>query len=165
VGHELVHGFDDEGRQFDAKGNLRDWWTPADARRFAERARCVSDQYARYDIVPGVKVNSKLTLGEDLADVAGLLLAWDAWQEKTHGERPPPRDGLTPPQRFFVGYAQWACENAREEYLRASAITNPHSPGRWRVNGVVANVPAFREAFGCEVGTPMAPTANVCAVW
>ena len=165
VGHELVHGFDDEGRQFDAKGNLRDWWTPADARRFAERARCVSDQYARYDIVPGVKINSKLTLGEDLADVAGLLLAWDAWQERTRGERLDPRDGLTPPQRFFVGYAQWACENACEAYLRASAITNPHSPGRWRVNGVVRNVPAFREAFHCEVGSPMAPTSNVCAVW
>ena len=165
VGHELVHGFDDEGRQFDAKGNLRDWWTRADAKAFAARARCVADQYAGYEILPGLKINSALTLGEDLADVAGLLLAWDAWRERTRGERLAPRDGLTPEQRFFGGYAQWACESAREEHLRVSAITNPHSPGRWRVNGVVVNVPAFREAFSCAVGTPMAPRADTCAVW
>jgi endothelin-converting enzyme/putative endopeptidase len=165
VGHELVHGFDDEGRQFDAKGNLRDWWTPEDARRFGERARCVEEQYATYDVVPGVKINSKLTLGEDLADLAGVLLAWDAWREKTAGARLEPRDGLTPEQRFFVGYAQWICDDEREESLRVNAVTNPHSPGPWRVNGVVPNVPAFRDAFACKVGQPMAPRAEACAVW
>jgi endothelin-converting enzyme/putative endopeptidase len=165
VGHELVHGFDDEGRQFDARGRLRDWWTADDARAFAARAACVADQYAAYDVVPGVKIDSRLTLGEDLADLAGVLLAWDAWREKTRGQQLAPRDGLEPAQRFFVGFAQWACMDEREASKRLNAVTNPHSPGEWRVNGVLVNVPAFREAFSCAVGQPMAPRAEVCAVW
>jgi putative endopeptidase len=165
VGHELVHGFDDEGRKFDAKGNLRDWWTPADAKRFDEQARCVSEQYARYPIVDDLRIPSDLTLGEDLADLAGLLVAWDAWRDATRGQELAPRDGLTPEQRFFVGFAQWACENATDESKRIAAVTSPHSPSEWRVNGVVVNVPAFREAFRCKVGQPMAPRAEVCRVW
>lgn len=165
VGHELIHGFDDEGRHFDAKGNLRDWWTKEDAARFEERARCVSDQYAQYTIVDDVKINSKLTLGEDLADLAGLLLAWDAWKLATHGKKLEPRDGLTPEQRFFAGYAQWACGEVRPEALRVRAATDPHSPHWIRVNGLMVNVPEFREAFSCKVGQPMAPRADVCRIW
>jgi putative endopeptidase len=164
VGHELVHGFDDEGRRFDARGNLRDWWTEADAREFEKRARCVADQYARYPVVDGVTINSRLTLGEDLADLAGLLLAWRAWKAATAGEALEARDGLTPEQRFFVGNAQWACANERPEALRLRALTDPHSPPRWRVNGVVANVPEFARAFACRAGQPMV-REKVCAVW
>jgi putative endopeptidase len=165
VGHELVHGFDDEGRNFDAKGNLRDWWTKEDAAAFEERARCVSDQYAQYTIVDEIKINSKLTLGEDIADLAGVLAAWDAWRLATAGQKLEARDGLTPEQRFFVGYAQWACGAVRPEALRVRASTDPHSPYWARVNGVMVNVPAFREAFGCKVGQPMAPRAEVCRIW
>jgi putative endopeptidase len=165
VGHELIHGFDDEGRNFDEKGNLRDWWTKEDAAAFQERARCVSDQYAQYTIVDEIKLNSKLTLGEDIADLAGILAAWDAWKLATAGQRLEARDGLTPEQRFFVGYAQWACGEVRPEALRVRAATDPHSPYWARVNGVVINVPEFRQAFSCKVGQPMAPRAEVCRIW
>jgi predicted metalloendopeptidase len=165
VGHELVHGFDDEGRNFDAKGNLRDWWTKEDAAAFQERARCVSDQYAQYTVVDEIKINSKLTLGEDIADLAGALAAWDAWKLATVGKTPEARDGLSPEQRFFVGYAQWACGEVRSEALRVRAATDPHSPYWARVNGVFVNVLEFREAFACKVGHPMAPRAEVCRIW
>lgn len=165
VGHELVHGFDDEGRRFDARGNLRDWWAKEDAAAFEARARCVSDQYARYTVVDDVRINSRLTLGEDIADLGGVLLAWDAWRLATAGTRLEPRDGLTPEQRFLVGFAQWVCGDVRPEALRVRALTDPHSPYRWRVNGVVVNVPEFREAFSCRVGQPMAPRAEVCRIW
>jgi putative endopeptidase len=164
IGHELTHGFDDEGRQFDAWGNLRDWWTPADARAFEERASCVVAQYGEYPVVGDVKVNSRLTIGEDVADLGGTILAYLAWKEATRGERLEAKDGLTPEQRFFVGYAQWACEDEREESKRVRAVTNPHSPGVWRVNGVVANLPEFREAFQCKAGQPMAREVP-CRVW
>jgi endothelin-converting enzyme/putative endopeptidase len=164
VGHELIHGFDDEGRQFDAKGNLRDWWTEADAKEFEKRAACVADQYARYTVVDDVKINSKLTLGEDIADLAGILLAWDAWKLATAGQKLEPRDGLTPEQRFFVGNAQWACANERPEDMRLRAATDPHSPPAWRVNGLVPNVPAFAKAFACKAGQPMVKE-NVCRIW
>ncbi len=164
IGHELTHGFDDEGRQFDADGNLKDWWTPADAKAFDERVQCVRDQYGQYTIVDDVKINSRLTSGEDVADIGGTLLAYLAWKEATAGEQLLPRDGFTPEQRFFIGFAQWACENQRPENLRANAITNPHSPGRYRINGVVANLPQFRAAFGCREGQPMV-RSQVCKVW
>ncbi|MGA8890795.1 MAG: M13 family metallopeptidase [Anaeromyxobacteraceae bacterium] len=166
VGHELIHGFDDEGRQFDAKGNLRDWWTEADAREFEKRAQCIVDQYAKYTVVDDVKVNSKLTLGEDIADLAGILLAWDAWKLATAGQKLEQRDGLTPAQRFFVGNAQWACANIRPEDARVRAVTDPHSPPEWRVNGLMPNVPEFAEAFSCKPGQPMVkPKADVCRIW
>jgi putative endopeptidase len=164
VGHELIHGFDDEGRQFDAKGNLRDWWTEADGKEFEKRAACVADQYAQYTVVDDVKINSKLTLGEDLADLAGILLAWDAWKLATAGQKLEPVDGLTPEQRFFVGNAQWVCANERPEDMRARAMTDPHSPPAWRVNGLVPNVPEFSKAFSCKAGQPMV-RANVCRIW
>ena len=164
IGHELTHGFDDEGRQFDADGNLKDWWTPADAEAFVKRAECVVEQYAQYPIVDDQKINSRLTLGEDVADLGGTILAWEAWKLAIAGQQLEPRDGLTPEQRFFVGYAQWACENQRPEQLRVSAATNPHSPGVWRINGSVANMPEFARAFQCKAGQPMVRD-NVCRIW
>lgn len=164
IGHELTHGFDDEGRQFDAHGNLADWWTPEDARRFGERAQCIVDQYAQYTVVDDIKINSQLTQGEDIADLGGLMLALVAWKAQTAGQAPENRDGLTPEQRFFIGYAQWACENNRPENLRVDAITNPHSPGKYRVNGLMVNMPEFKAAFMCKAGQPMV-SDNPCRVW
>jgi endothelin-converting enzyme/putative endopeptidase len=164
IGHELTHAFDDEGRQFDSKGNLRDWWTSADAKGFEDRINCIRDQYAEYVIVDDVHINSKLTSGEDVADLGGTLLAYIAWKKQTEGQKLPSVDGFTPDQRFFVGMAQWACENQRPENLRVSAVTNPHSPGFARINGVVSNMSEFQHAFSCKAGQPMvhAPT---CKVW
>jgi endothelin-converting enzyme/putative endopeptidase len=164
IGHELTHGFDDEGRNFDAKGNLRDWWTKEDAQAFQERAQCIVDQYAQYVIVDDIRINSKLTLGEDIADLGGLVLAYAAWKVQTEGQALADRDGLTPEQRFFVGYAQWACENDRPENQRVQALTNPHSPGKYRVNGLVVNMPEFARAFACKPGQPMVGK-KVCRVW
>jgi endothelin-converting enzyme/putative endopeptidase len=164
IGHELTHGFDDEGRQFDAKGNLKDWWTKQDAKEFEARAQCIVDQYARYTVVDEIKINSKLTEGEDIADLGGLILAWMAWQAETAAAIPPSRDGLSPEQRFFVGYAQWACENDRPENLRANALTDPHSPGKYRVNGLMVNMPEFQKSFSCKAGQPMVGE-NRCRVW
>ena len=164
IGHELTHGFDDEGRQFDADGNLKDWWTKQDAKKFEERVQCVRDQYAQYTVVDDIKINSKLTSGEDVADLGGTLLAYLAWRKETESERLRPVDGFTPDQRFFIGFAQWACENDRPENLRVSAITNPHSPGRYRINGIVSNLPEFRTAFSCKTGQPMVQ-AKMCKVW
>lgn len=166
IGHELTHGFDDEGRQFDARGNLRDWWSKRDAKEFERRAQCVADQYAQYVIVDELKINSKLTLGEDLADLGGTILAYEAWRAATANQRLATVDGLTPDQRFFVGFAQWACENSTDQSLRVGAITNPHSPGKYRINGVVVNMPEFAQAFGCKSGQPMVKKPEeVCHVW
>src|SRR5579884_464288 len=164
IGHELTHGFDDEGRQFDAHGNLKDWWTKDDAEQFTKRAQCVVDQYAQYTIVDDIKINSKLTEGEDVADLGGTILAWVAWKEATKGQQLRDAQGFTPDQRFFIGFAQWACENQRPENLRVSAITNPHSPGQYRINGVVINMPEFQQAFSCKAGAPMT-RENRCRVW
>ena len=164
IGHELTHAFDDEGRQFDAKGNLRDWWTPADAKGFEDRINCVRDQYAGYTIVDDIHINSRLTSGEDVADLGGTLLAYIAWQKQTANEKLATVDGFTPDQRFFVGMAQWACENDRPQNLRVSALTNAHSPGFARINGVVSNMPEFQKAFSCKVGQPMVHTPT-CRVW
>ena len=164
IGHELTHAFDDEGRQFDAKGNLRDWWTPEDAKGFEDRINCVRDQYAGYVIVDDEHITSKLTSGEDVADIGGTLLAYIAWKKQTEGLTLAPADGFTPDQRFFVGMAQWACENQRSENLRVSAVTNPHSPGFARIDGVVSNMPEFAKAFGCKAGQPMVH-APMCRVW
>ena len=166
IGHELTHGFDDEGRQFDAKGNLKEWWTEKDAREFTDRAQCIVDQYAQYTIVDDIKINSKLTLGEDIADLGGLVLGWMAWQAQIAetNAKPVSREGFSPEQRFFIGNAQWACENNRPEDLRDRALTNPHSPGKYRVNGLVINMPEFQKAFACKAGQPMV-RENRCKVW
>jgi endothelin-converting enzyme/putative endopeptidase len=164
VGHELTHGFDDEGRQFDAHGNLKDWWTDSDAKAFENRVSCVRDQYAQYTIIDDIKINSKLTLGEDVADLGGTLLAYLAWKHETAGQDLKPLEDLSPDQRFFVGMAQWACGETRPESKRMHAITDPHSPDEFRINGVVSDLPEFGKAFGCKVGQPMM-RANACRVW
>ena len=164
IGHELTHGFDDEGRQFDADGNLRDWWTKDDAAEFARRASCVSDQYSSYVVVDDLHINGKLTLGEDVADLGGTALAYRAWKKAMAGQKLEPRDSLSPEQRFFVGMAQWACGSTRPEEERLRAVTNPHSPLRYRINGVVANLPEFKSAFSCKAGQPMVREPP-CRVW
>jgi len=164
IGHELTHGFDDEGRQFDAEGNLKDWWSKDDAKNFEERIQCVRDQFAQYLIVDDIKINSKLTSGEDVADLGGTLLAYIAWKKDVGDRQLKAQDGFTPDQRFFIGFAQWACENQRPENLRVSAVTNPHSPGKYRINGIVANLPEFGRAFSCKAGAPMA-REKPCKVW
>ena len=166
IGHELTHGFDDEGRKFDAKGNLKEWWTEKDNKEFNDRAQCIVDQYAQYTIVDDIKINSKLTLGEDIADLGGLILGWMAWQMQIAQSpvKPVAREGFTPEQRFFIGYAQWACENNRPEDLRDRALTAVHSPGKYRVNGLVINMPEFEKAFSCKAGQPMV-RENRCKIW
>lgn len=164
IGHELTHGFDDEGRQFDAKGNLRDWWTKKDAEQFQQRADCVSDEYSQFTVIDDIKINGKLTNGEDIADLGGTLLAYVAWKAATRGKTLQPIDGFTPDQRFFIGMAQWACGSERPESKRMDAITNPHSPDEYRINGVVSNMPEFRTAFSCQLGQPMVREKS-CKVW
>jgi len=164
IGHELTHGFDDEGRQFDAHGNLRDWWTAEDAKKFQERADCISTQYSGYTIIDDIKINGKLTLGEDVADLGGLLLAYMAWKEDTKGQKLDPIDGLTPDQRFFVGYGQSWCGETRDETKRLRATVDPHSPEKYRTNGVVSNMPQFQQAFHCKFGSPMVNKIQ-CRVW
>ncbi|HEY6248381.1 MAG TPA: M13 family metallopeptidase [Candidatus Angelobacter sp.] len=166
IGHELTHGFDDQGSKFDAHGNLREWWTKVDRQKFEDRTRCVADQYAQYVVVDDIHINSKLTLGEDVADLGGEILAYIAWKEATKSKNLQPVDGLTPEQRFFIGFAQWACENERPEDMRLRAATDPHSPARYRINGVVVNMPDFARAFSCKAGQPMVKTGeDVCKVW
>ena len=164
IGHELTHGFDDEGRQFDAQGNLRDWWTPEDAKAFEQRASCISDQYSQYVAVDDIKINGKLTLGEDVADLGGLILAHMAWQDDTKGEKLEPIEGFTPEQRFFIAYGQSWCGSRRDEIKRMLAAIDPHSPDKYRTNGVVSNMPEFQQAFHCKAGSPMV-RENRCRVW
>jgi putative endopeptidase len=166
IGHELTHAFDDEGRQFDGDGNLRDWWTKKDAESFEKRAQCIRDQYSKYTIVDDIKINGALTSGEDIADLGGELIAWMAWQEQTRAMRLAERDGLTPSQRFFVGFAQWACTNDRPENMRVNAIVDPHSPPPVRINGVVVNMPQFAAAFSCKASAKLVKKPeDLCKVW
>ncbi len=166
IGHELTHGFDDEGSQYDAHGNLKDWWTKEDRAKFDERTKCVDDQYSSYVAVDDVHVNGKLTLGENVADIGGEILAYMAWKDKTKDMKLQPIDGLAPEQRFFIGFAQWDCGSDRPEDLRMRAMTDPHSPSQYRINGVVVDMPEFGQAFGCKSGQPMVPPADkVCRVW
>jgi endothelin-converting enzyme/putative endopeptidase len=164
MGHELTHAFDDEGSQFDALGNLRNWWTEADHKEFERRAQCVVDQYSAYTIIDDIKIDGKLTNGEDLADLGGTLLAYLAWKEDTKSQNLQPLDGLTPEQRFFVAYGQGWCTNERDENKRLRATVDPHSPEKYRTNGVVSNMPEFRAAFHCKPGQPMVRD-NACRVW
>jgi putative endopeptidase len=166
IGHELTHGFDDEGSQFDAKGNLKNWWTKADREKFDARTKCVADQYSGYVAVDEVHVNGDLTLGENVADLGGEILAYVAWKDTTKDVDLQPIDGLTPEQRFFIGFAQWDCSNERPEDLRVRAMTDEHSPAQYRINGVVVNMPEFSEAFSCRADEPMVkPADKVCKVW
>jgi len=166
IGHELTHGFDDEGSQFDAQGNLKNWWTKEDREKFDARTKCVSDQYSQYVVVDDVHINGQLTMGEDVADLGGEILAYIAWKDATKDKNLQPVDGLTPEQRFFIGFAQWDCANERPEDLRVRAQTDPHSPAKYRINGVLVNMPEFAKAFSCKAGQPMVkPADKVCRVW
>jgi len=164
IGHELTHGFDDEGRQFDAQGNLRDWWTAEDGKQFDQRASCIADQYSQYVAVDDIKVNGELTMGENVADLGGLMLAYMAWKNETRGQKLEPIDGFTPEQRFFIGYGQAWCSNTRDQTKRMWATIDPHSPDKYRANGVVANTPEFQQAFHCKAGSPMVRQKR-CRVW
>jgi len=167
VGHELTHGFDDEGRQFGANGNLSDWWTPEDAKKFEEKADCEVKEYGSFVAVDDVKVNGKLTLGENTADNGGLRLAYIAFladAKRKSIDLTAKQDGYTPLQQFFLGHGQTWCGSTRPEQLRLQVQTDPHSPRQFRVNGVVQNITEFGQAFGCKTGQPMMP-ANACRVW
>jgi putative endopeptidase len=167
VGHELTHGFDDEGRQFDATGNLKDWWTKDDELKFIDRADCMVKQYDAIESVPGVHLNGKLTLGENLADLGGLWLAWIAWQDKAqaaHLDMAAKTDGYTPEQRFWIAYAQQWCTQTRPERFRAAALTDPHAPDEHRTNAILRDLPEFAKGFSCKAPQKMV-SANPCRVW
>jgi putative endopeptidase len=164
IGHELTHGFDDQGRKFDGQGNLRDWWTASDGKAYDERASCVADQYSGYIVDGDTHVNGRLTLGENTADNGGLRLALMAYLAGPGAKHQGKVDGFTPEQRVFLGWAQVWCENARPEAERLKAATNPHSSNRYRVNGPLSNMPEFQKAFSCKANAPMVRT-NSCRVW
>jgi putative endopeptidase len=169
VGHELTHGFDDEGRQFDANGNLRDWWQKKDEEAFKKLAECVEEEYSSFQPLPGVHIRGKLTLGENTADNGGLRLAYMALMDslaKHSEEANKQKDGYSTPQRFFIGWGQIWCENERPESERLLIQTNPHSPGKYRVNGVVKNMETFTQAWGCKLDQSMfAAPGKSCRVW
>jgi predicted metalloendopeptidase len=167
IGHEMTHGFDDEGSQFDSDGNLREWWSKPTRARFTEATRCVIGQYAQYEAVPGVHLDGKLTAGENIADNGGVKLAYQAYQTWKAQQKPPPQrlvDGYTDDQLYFMAYAQSWCEKLTPEVLETRAHSNPHSPPMWRVDGVIVNQPGFGPAFKCAAGTPMNP-GKPCSVW
>jgi putative endopeptidase len=152
IGHEITHGFDDEGSQYDAKGNLKNWWTPADRRRFMAKAKRVEQQFNQYQVAGGLKVNGKLTLGENIADLGGLSIAYDAYQLQLKRTGRVDINGLTPEQRFFISFAVFECENVRPEHAKTKVLTDPHSPGIFRINGPVSNFLPFYEKYGLKKG-------------
>jgi endothelin-converting enzyme/putative endopeptidase len=164
VGHEMTHGFDDEGRQYDGKGNLVDWWTHDDVKRFNRRAQCVVDQYSSYVAVDKAHINGKLTLGENVADLGGVRLGYMALMKMLAGKKTEPVGGFTPAQRYFIAYAQSWCSATRPEQIQMQVATDPHSPPEFRVNGVVSDMPEFREAFACKPDAPMV-REKACRVW
>lgn len=168
IGHEMTHGFDDEGSQYDGKGNLRMWWTSADRKAFDQRTGCEVKEYSGFETAPGTHLNGKLTLGENTADNGGLRIAYQALMEtlKAEGQQAMDQkvDGYTPAQQFFISYGQIWCSKATDASMRVSAKVDPHSTGKWRVNGAVQNSDAFGKAFGCKQGQPMMPV-NACRVW
>ena len=168
IGHEITHGFDDQGRKFDAQGNLRDWWTAADAKAYDQRDECIADEYTQEIPEAGVKQNGHLTQGEDTADNGGLRLAFMALSNKLQasGQSLDGKDdsGWTPRQKFFLSYANEWCQQYRPELMRTVVLTNPHSIPKYRVNNVVANMPEFQQAFSCKAGMPMV-RAKQCRVW
>lgn len=167
IGHEMTHGFDDEGSQFDGDGNLRDWWSASTKENFAKATKCVVDQYAQYEAVPGVKLDGKLTAGENIADNGGVKLAFQAYQSWKAAQKVPPQakvEGFTDDQLYFLAYGQSWCEKLTPQSLETMAHSNPHSPPMWRINGVIVNQPGFATAFACKTGTPMNPGKS-CGVW
>jgi putative endopeptidase len=172
IGHEMTHGFDDQGAKYDLHGNVSNWFTAEDLTQFNERTKCVADEYSGFTVAPGQNLNGRLTLGENTADNGGIRIAFRALEEsiaKDPAAAEPgyvdgKRDGYTPEQRYFLGFAQVWCQNTREAEARVRAKTDPHSSGEWRVKGTVENFPEFGKAFGCKVGQPMTPV-KYCQVW
>ncbi|MGB8988923.1 MAG: M13 family metallopeptidase [Candidatus Sulfotelmatobacter sp.] len=168
IGHELTHGFDDQGRKFDPHGNLHDWWTEQDGKEFEQRVSCVANEYSNFVAVDDLKLNGRLTLGENTADNGGARIALMALEQMIaddkNGKEAQTIDGYTPEQRFFLGFGRVWCEKRRPEIARARVLTDPHSPGKYRVNGVVQNMPEFQKAWGCKAGQPMV-AENACHVW
>jgi putative endopeptidase len=163
MGHELTHGFDDAGSQFDGKGNLSNWWGDSVHKSFVEKTSCVEHEYGNFEALPGMKLNGKLTLGENLADQGGIKLSYTAWKTK-HPETPASTRGPNDEQKFFIAFAQSWCQKEQEQYSRMRIVTDPHSPSRYRVNGVVSQFEPFAQTFGCKAGSAMAPTDR-CSVW
>ena len=165
IGHEISHGFDDQGSKFDAQGNLKSWWTDVDRKKFEERATCVADQFSKYEVQPSLFINGRLTLGENIGDFAGLTISYTAFQKSMEGKaRPANIDGFTPEQRFFLGWAQvWAAKGTPEAD-RQQVLGDPHSLPRWRVNGPISNMPEFARAWGCKPGAKMI-RKKVCEIW
>ncbi len=164
IGHEISHGFDDQGRKFALDGNLREWWTPEDASEFEKRAQCFIDQYSSYTVAGGTHLNGKLTLGENIADAGGVRIAFMALMNSLEGKPREKVDGFTPEQRLFLGWAQGWCTNTTDDAARLRAETDPHAPGEFRVNGVFSNLTEFRNAFSCKAGQAMV-RENACRVW
>jgi len=168
IGHELTHGFDDQGRKFDPQGNLNDWWKPEDGEEFEKRADCIASEYGNFVAVDDLKLNGKLTLGENTADNGGARIAYMALQsllaQDKSGKADEKIDGYTAEQRFFLGFGRVWCQKRRPEYSRMLVSVDPHSPGKYRINGVVQNMPEFQKAFGCKAGQPMV-AENACRVW
>jgi putative endopeptidase len=166
IGHELTHGFDDQGRQYDAEGNLKDWWTSEDAQKFATLTDIVDKQYSAYQPLDSVNINGKLTMGENIADIGGLNIAYTALQKANAGKTDPKWDGFTQEQRFFLAWAQNWRVNATDQFLRQQVLTDPHSPGKFRCNGPLTNMPQFYQAFGCKPGNKMyRPDAERVRIW
>jgi putative endopeptidase len=164
IGHEISHGFDDQGSKFDGKGNLHEWWTPDDRKNFTERGDCVVNQFNGYEVEPGLHQNGKLVLGESIGDLGGLTIAYAAYEKSIQGKRPKDIDGFTPEQRFFLGWAQVWGANQRAEAARLQTNTDPHPLARFRGNGPLSNMEAFAKAFGCKKGDAMV-REQACKIW
>jgi len=166
IGHEMTHGFDDQGRKSDGEGNLRDWWTPADAAQYTERSGRVATQFDSYVAVDSLHVNGKLTLGEDIADLGGVKIAYAAMERAQAGKPRTKIGGFTPEQRFFLSWAQIWRQNTRPAFARTLVLTDPHAPSHWRVNGPLSNLPEFAKAWGCKSGDAMVRPPEVRAeIW
>ncbi len=165
IGHEMTHGFDDQGRKFDAQGNLKNWWTAEDLKNYQERANCVEKQFDAYVVEGDLHQNGKLVLGESIADLGGLTIAYKAFEKSLEGKpRPPDIGGFTPEQRLFLNWARVWAINARPEFERLQTNTNPHPLGRFRAIGAPSNIPEFAAAFGCKAGDPMVRPVR-CLIW
>ena len=166
IGHEMTHGFDDQGAKFDAQGNLKNWWTPEDLANFKARGDCIAKQFSEFEVEPGLHENGQLVEGESIADLGGLTISYAAMQKSFNGKEPEKIDGFTAEQRYFIAFAQiWAGSN-RPEFARLMVATNPHPLGRYRTNGPVSNMPAFVKAFGCKADSPMVRAeASRCRIW
>jgi endothelin-converting enzyme/putative endopeptidase len=167
IGHEITHGFDDQGSQFDEKGALSDWWTPQDKEKFKARAQCVVNQFDGYFIEPNIHHNGKLVLGESIADLGGAKIAYLAYKKSRQGKGPEPTlDGFTPEQQFFLAWGQWRGDETRPETQRTMVQGDPHPVAKYRVNGPLSNLPAFKDTFQCKADAAMVrPAAERCEVW